>query len=425
MRIGEFAKVCNTKISVLRHYDKQNLLKPVLIDKFSGYRYYSQEQIATFYRITALKQAGFSLNEIAELINRVDSEQAILELFDRKKKDLLETLHNLEEAKKIMLGVENMLTVSIDKDWRGLYAKCAYTPDDCYEEFCEKMDRSIEAKNYQRITGFECLGDGSGAVCGVVSLEDKVIQLCEDIQLPFENDEAVIGQWEAVGEFVVEEEFYEKKASKQNWYYEYPRVVYFLPEGESYWCYSWTKGKLLIDDGREAFANDYKIEQIDNEYYMFVSFKGYDYRRGGVPKLLVLRKVNSERFTAERLARKDDIDLPFVNDERVLGKWKVFDFILTKEEFSSEGSGKSPIFFKEIEFFEGGSCTSIYGEELISGDHMQVWTKGYVLRKWNCSACAYEIRTVAGKDFLIIEWKSGDYRWGGFPTDYYVFVREG
>ena len=54
---------------------------------------------------------------------------------------------------------------------------------------------------------------------------------------------------------------------------------------------------------------------------------------------------------------------------------------------------------------------------------MQVWTKGYVLRKWNSSACAYEIRTVDGKDFLIIEWKSGDYRWGGFPTDYYVFVR--
>lgn len=424
MKIGEFAKVCNTKISVLRHYDKQNLLKPVLIDKFSGYRYYSQEQITIFYRITALKQAGFSLSEITELINRVDSEQVILELFDRKKKHLLETLHNLEEAKKIMLGVENMLTIFIDKEASGLYAKCVYTPDDCYEEFCDRMDRSIETKNYQRTTGFERLSDGSGVICGVAPLGDEVIRLFEDVSLPFENDEAAIGQWEAVGEFVVKEEFYEKKDSKQNWYYEYPRVVYFLPEGERYWCYGWTKGKLLIDDGREAFANDYEIERIGKDYYMFVSFKGYEYRRGGVPKLLVLRKVNSERFTAEGLARKDDIDKPFVPDERVLGKWKVFDFILTKEEFSGEGSGNPPIFFKEIEFFEGGRCTSIYGEELISGDHMQVWTKGYVLRKWNSSACAYEIRTVAGKDFLIIEWKSGDYRWGGFPTDYYVFVRE-
>lgn len=54
MKIGEFAKICNTRISVLRHYDKQNLLKPVFIDKFSGYRYYSQEQIAVFFRIAAL-----------------------------------------------------------------------------------------------------------------------------------------------------------------------------------------------------------------------------------------------------------------------------------------------------------------------------------------------------------------------------------
>ena len=60
MKIGEFAKVCNTKISVLRHYDKQNLLRPIYIDKFTGYRYYSQEQISIFFRITALKEAGFT-----------------------------------------------------------------------------------------------------------------------------------------------------------------------------------------------------------------------------------------------------------------------------------------------------------------------------------------------------------------------------
>lgn len=71
----------------------------------------------------------------------------------------------------------------------------------------------------------------------------------------------------------------------------------------------------------------------------------------------------------------------------------------------------------------GGSCTSLYGDEIISGDEMQVWTKGYVLRKWNRTACAYEIREIDGVEYLIMEWKSGDYRWGGFETDYYVFVR--
>ena len=61
---------------------------------------------------------------------------------------------------------------------------------------------------------------------------------------------------------------------------------------------------------------------------------------------------------------------------------------------------------------------------MIEGDDRQTWTKRYLLRKFNDSACEYEIRTVDGVDYLIVEWKSGDYRWGGFDTNYYVFVRE-
>ena len=38
MQIGEFAKICNTRISVLRHYDKLGLLTPSRIDPATGYR---------------------------------------------------------------------------------------------------------------------------------------------------------------------------------------------------------------------------------------------------------------------------------------------------------------------------------------------------------------------------------------------------
>ena len=55
---------------------------------------------------------------------------------------------------------------------------------------------------------------------------------------------------------------------------------------------------------------------------------------------------------------------------------------------------------------------------------MQSWTKGYVLRKYNQTACAYEIVHENGSDYMIIEWKSGDWRFGGFDTDYYVFEKE-
>ena len=38
MKIGEFAKACRTRVSVLRHYEKRGLLLPDHVDRFTGYR---------------------------------------------------------------------------------------------------------------------------------------------------------------------------------------------------------------------------------------------------------------------------------------------------------------------------------------------------------------------------------------------------
>ena len=54
MQIGEFARLCDTKISVLRHYDKAGILLPVFIDRFSGYRYYDEKQKQLFLKIKEL-----------------------------------------------------------------------------------------------------------------------------------------------------------------------------------------------------------------------------------------------------------------------------------------------------------------------------------------------------------------------------------
>lgn len=423
MKIGEFAKVCDTGISVLRYYDKQNLLKPVYIDKFTGYRYYSREQIPIFFRITALKQAGFSLTEIRELLVQLKSDADILELFEKKKEQLLETICNLDNARKLIMGEKSMVNVNFYENAEGTWAKCAYLESDDLKEAREKFDNAIAAQDYQRISAIKVDAERQELNCLVVKLNKEVVELTEDTSLPFENDEEVIGKWEVVGEYAVKEDFFEDY--RQNGYYKIPREIYFLPNGERYWCYGWTKGKFLIESGDKiASVNEYEVEEVNGERFMFVSFKSYECRRGGKPCVLVFKQIDNEKYSAQGIAKKDDIDKLFVDDPQIIGKWKSFDFINAKDEFSTEIRKESPKYFKEIEFFEGGNCTSIYGDEVISGDDMQVWTKGYVLRKWNNTACEYEIRTVDGKDYMIIEWKSGDYRWGGFPTDYYVFVRE-
>lgn len=64
IKIGDFARLCQISIVTLRHYDELGLLKPISIDSFTGYRYYSADQLPRINRILALKDLGFSLNQI-------------------------------------------------------------------------------------------------------------------------------------------------------------------------------------------------------------------------------------------------------------------------------------------------------------------------------------------------------------------------
>jgi DNA-binding transcriptional MerR regulator len=68
LRIGEFSKLSRVSIRMLRHYDDIGLLKPAEIDRFTGYRDYSPEQLPVIGRITSLKDMGFSLADIVKVL---------------------------------------------------------------------------------------------------------------------------------------------------------------------------------------------------------------------------------------------------------------------------------------------------------------------------------------------------------------------
>jgi effector-binding domain-containing protein len=68
IRIGDFSKLSRVSVKTLRYYDEMGLLKPVEVDRFTGYRYYDFHQLPRLYRILALKDLGFSLEEIGRLL---------------------------------------------------------------------------------------------------------------------------------------------------------------------------------------------------------------------------------------------------------------------------------------------------------------------------------------------------------------------
>ncbi len=82
-KIGDFAKLNKVTVKTLRHYDNLGLLQPEKVDSFTGYRYYSASQMPRLNRILSLKDIGFSLDEIALVLDKnldLEQIQTLLEL---------------------------------------------------------------------------------------------------------------------------------------------------------------------------------------------------------------------------------------------------------------------------------------------------------------------------------------------------------
>lgn len=90
-RIGLFAQMNRITVKALRFYEEQGLLLPAKIDEESGYRYYTMSQMETLHRILALKEAGFTIEDMKHLNASGDERGFLL----RKKKALLEKIAEL------------------------------------------------------------------------------------------------------------------------------------------------------------------------------------------------------------------------------------------------------------------------------------------------------------------------------------------
>lgn len=83
-KIGDFSKLTGLPVKTLRYYDDIDLFKPIDVDLFTGYRYYSKEQVKDLELINKLKNIGFTLEEIKNSWDNFNEE-----LFLEKKKKLL------------------------------------------------------------------------------------------------------------------------------------------------------------------------------------------------------------------------------------------------------------------------------------------------------------------------------------------------
>lgn len=75
LKIGDFSKLSRISVRMLRHYDEVGLLHPRETDSFTGYRFYGEDQLLTAGRIASLRDMGFGLTAIADMLQTDDPER--------------------------------------------------------------------------------------------------------------------------------------------------------------------------------------------------------------------------------------------------------------------------------------------------------------------------------------------------------------
>jgi len=106
IKIGDFSKLAHVSIKTLHHYDALGLLKPVHVDRYSGYRYYEIGQLSRLNRILALKDLGLSLEQVTELLREDVSTAEMRGMLRLKQIDLAT---RVEEEQGHLLRVEQRL----------------------------------------------------------------------------------------------------------------------------------------------------------------------------------------------------------------------------------------------------------------------------------------------------------------------------
>jgi DNA-binding transcriptional MerR regulator len=117
-KIGEFSRLSRVSVRMLRHYDQLGLLIPSQTDPFTGYRYYSASQLPRLNRILALRDLGFSLEQISGLLDEDVSAEQLLGMLKVKR---AEVEGQLQEARQKLDRLEGRIRQTSDSSGYEAY----------------------------------------------------------------------------------------------------------------------------------------------------------------------------------------------------------------------------------------------------------------------------------------------------------------
>ena len=147
MTIQAFAKLCGCNPQTLRYYDRVDLLKPSRVDRFSGYRYYDEEQALTFVKIKNLQLGGFAIEEIKSLLDADDD--AVFRAFEAKIQEQqarLDTMKEIQRSYRSEMTTMRKTVERIRQDLAAFDPTAEFGIDKAqYEAICARVDAALTA----------------------------------------------------------------------------------------------------------------------------------------------------------------------------------------------------------------------------------------------------------------------------------------
>ena len=210
LKIGEFSKMMQVTVKTLRHYEQMGLLLPAEVDEWTGYRYYTLEQMQRLNGILKLKDMGFALDEIkllydndthkpsmAQLKAKIAECERNIVLLKRRRKhllDMVDSRKNIRNMEKFSIQTLPAIIIAshrsviesyeqlgplcvnvIGPEMQRLGCKCSpsgycftiehnkeYSPTDIDIEYCEQVE---EMGTDSAIIKFKQLPETAQAVC--------------------------------------------------------------------------------------------------------------------------------------------------------------------------------------------------------------------------------------------------------------------
>ncbi len=352
-KIGELSKLCQIPVKTLRYYDSIDLLVPDEIDRFTGYRYYSAARLADCHRIVALKELGFSLDEIRCHLNASVSEDVVA-MLDAKEAELKEQLKSTETQLRRLDTVRKIIT----EGKQQMYNVIIRSSDSVRVAYVRQI---FKTKN----EAYSVADEMAKALPKHIIGSRKLIINYETAYKDADFDMAVCME-----------------------------ITASLPKGRSY------KERMITLPGDIA-SLICKSDELDSAYRAMTKYIGEEnlqvvgafyefYHDDGTAQLKVPVYRPIGNLTSEE-------KFPFEKDDEVLGKWKLLDIVPSEEQFLyGHEKCKHSGWLEELYFLENGEKYWNLGG----------WTKGFLFTggkyKFNNR---YTVKEQDGHTLLFLEMK--------------------